>query len=358
MSKDLRIFLAVFIAILVFAGIAGAFYFLTTNNTDRTLARAAEQYRLGDVDNIKNGIVIYSGIINDKQSMKDSVVQALYKSAEGYMLLYDKTKDAAKLDTALASYRRLINTYPETEPGRKAYLQIAHINLLEGNYDTAINDLDNIISKFSDPNMTSDAFNEKGEVYFEIGDYDKAVYYFSRKENLNSEYGMLGRAKSYIKAGNTEKGLDIYEDFMKFQGNSRFLPWVQNVFLDTTYNYAYNLYLAKDYIRAVKYFAKIAELFPRNGKTENCLYWIGECYYDRKDYDNAIASFTSVLDNRNSALKDPDALLKLGLCYFEMGNYYKAVKYFDNLIDDFPESRLYKKAVSWKEQAVREIKYQ
>jgi hypothetical protein len=39
-------------------------------------------------------------------------------------------------------------------------------------------------------------------------------------------------------------------------------------------------------------------------------------------------------------------------------DYYKSLKYFEMLLDQFPENRLASKAQTWKDQAIREIKYE
>lgn len=358
MSRDLKIFLMVLILVLIVGGSAAAVYFLLNSSTDKVLARADEKYKFGDVTDIKAGIELYSGVISDKQTPRDAVVKAMASSAEGYVLLWQRTKDYSKLDIAQSKYKELINTYPDSPEARKAYLQIARINFLQGNYDTALTELDNVLTKSTDPYITTEAYNQKADIYSAIGDNEKAVYYFSRKENMNSDYATLGRAKAFIKMGETGKALGVYEDFLKYNPASPLIKDVEKAWLDTAYNYAFNLYNARDYRMAIQYFDRITVLFPANPKAENALYWIGEAYYDRKDFANAVESFEKVLDNRSSAAKDPDALLKLGMISFEQGDYPLALKYFENLLDNYSDSRLVAKAESWKEQTIREIRYQ
>lgn len=358
MSREVKFLLVFLVILLILLGVGGTIYFVFSGHADSTLNRANEKYTFGDVEDIKNGIELYASLANKKESSKSTVVEARYKSAEGYLLLWKKTGDISKLEVASVRFKKLISDYPESSYSRLAYLQIAHINLLEGNYDTALADLDVILTKFSDPKVVSEAYNAKGDVYYAIGDYDNAIYYYSRKENINSEYAMAHKGQAYIKLGRIEKALDVYEDFLKFYKLSPYTSFVKKAYLTTAYNYAFNQYKQNSYNKAVEYFQKIIDLFPDNPKVENAYYWIGECYYDQKNYASAIESFSDVLENRTSAAKDPDALLKLGLCYFEQDDFYKALKYFNNIMDNYPNSRLYEKAKSWKAQTVREIKYQ
>lgn len=358
MSRDFRIFLTVFIFILVLTGVIAAFYFLSASKVENVMLRAGEKYQFGDVQDVKSGIEMYSSVINNRQNPKEKVAEAALKAADGYLLLAEKTKDPSKLDIAKQKYRDVIVNYAETAFASQAYLRIAHVNMMQGNYDTALAELDMIITKFADPVVISEVYNQKGEIYFAIGYYDKALYYFNRNENMNSELAVLGRAKTYLKMGNTPKAIEIYEDFMKFNPQSSVIRTVQNNYLELVYNYAFNLYTAKDNMASVGYFRRIIAHFPENAKVENSWYWIGECYYDIKDYPNAVDAFNKVLENRKSLNKDPDALLKLGYCYFEQGDYYKALKQFDSLVDNYPDSKLVGKAQKWREQTMREIKYQ
>ncbi len=358
MSKDFKVFLTVFIFILVLTGVIAAFYFLSASRVENVMTRAGEKYQFGDVQDVKTGIEMYSSIMNNRQNSREKIAEAAFKAADGYMLLSEKTKDPAKMDIARQKYRDIIVNYADTVYAGQSFLRVAHINMLQGNYDTALAELDMILTKFTDPVIISDVYNQKAEIYFSIGYYDKALYYFNRNENMNSELAVLGRAKTYLKMGNTPKAIDIYEDFIKYNAHNPIVKSVSAKYLELVYNYAFNLYSAKDNLAAVSYFTRLIGQFPENPKVENAWYWIGECYYDLKDYSRSIEAFNKVLENRRSFVKDPDALLKMGFCYFEQADYYRALKQFDAILDNFPDSRLVVKAQKWKDQTMREIKYQ
>jgi tol-pal system protein YbgF len=358
MSTELKVILIVLIVLLIIGGAGTAVWLLFNTRTDQVLARAEEKYRLGDVSDIKEGIETYTALFQNRQTPADVAAEALYRSAEGYVLLWQKTRDPSRLVVAQERLKAVGEKYPLSAQARKALLLEARVNFLQDNYDTALAELDDVISKFSDPYVITEALNQKGEIYYAIGDYEKSVGSYSRKENMNSEQAVLGRARAFLKMGLTEKAIDLYADFLKYNPQSPYAKDVRATVLDVMYNYAFNMYQSRDQRTAVRYFDMITELFPDDPKAENALYWIGECYYDRKDYDGAIASFGEVIDHRSSAAKDPDALFKLGMCWFELKDYYKSLKYFEMLLDQFPENRLASKAQTWKDQAIREIKYE
>jgi len=358
MSNELRIILVVLIIVLILASLGTAVWLLFNNRLDQTIARAEEKYRLGDINDIKDGIEIYTSLVNNKQIPQDIAAEALLRSAEGYILLWQKTKDPSKLEVAQIRLKSVGEKFPLSSQARKAILLSARVNFLQGNYDVALSELDDALSKFSDPYIITEALNQKGEIYYAIGDYEKAIWNYSRPQNMNSEQAILGKARAYLKMDKIEKAIDLYLDFLKYNPQSVFVKDVRKTVLELMYNYAFNMYNSKDYRTAVKYFDMIVNLFPDDPKAENSYYWIAECFYDRRDWDEALSYFGKVLENRSSTAKDPDALFKLGMCWFELKDYYKALKYFEELLDKFPESRLVPKAQAWKEQTIREIKYQ
>lgn len=358
LAPEVRVVLAVLLVLLVVGGAATAVWLLMDNRTEQLMARAEEKYRLGDVSDIKDGIELFNTVHRRKNVPSEVAAEALYRSAEGYMLLWQRTRDPSKIETAHQRLREIIDRYPLSPQARKALLLAAKANFLQGNYDTALAELDEVISRFSDPHVVSEAMNQKGEIYYAIGDYEKAVWAYSRRENINSDQATLGRAKAFLKMGQVEKAIDIYLDFLKYNPQSPAATEVRKTVIDLIYNYAFQMYHSRDHRTAVKYFDLLIERFPEDPKVENALYWIGECYYDRRDFDNAVAAFEQVLENRASTAKDPDALFKLGMIRFAVKDYAKALKHFDEVINGFPESRLVPQARAWREQTIRELKYQ
>jgi len=94
---------------------------------------------------------------------------------------------------------------------------------------------------------------------------------------------------------------------------------------------------ARDYDSALATFQSLMQGDPGTTLSDNCQYWIGECYYARGDYNQAISEFERVFSFENSNKSD-DAQLKLGLCYLKLGDKSQARVEFQRLLSEFPNS--------------------
>lgn len=103
------------------------------------------------------------------------------------------------------------------------------------------------------------------------------------------------------------------------------------------YQDALNQFKARSYTAAVSSFSELLLSEPNVTLSDNCQYWIGECYYGLANYNQAITEFEKVLSFPNSNKSD-DAQLKLGLCYLKLGDKNQARAEFDRLLAIHPNS--------------------
>ncbi|OQX95539.1 hypothetical protein B6I21_04885 [candidate division KSB1 bacterium 4572_119] len=109
------------------------------------------------------------------------------------------------------------------------------------------------------------------------------------------------------------------------------------------YQIAWQEYNNRRYKSAIQMFQDLLAIDQNNSLSDNCRYWIGECYYGLGDFNQAIIEFTKVFSFTNSN-KMADAQLKLGLCYWRLGDSQRAAQEFERLINDFPDSEYIDKA--------------
>ena len=105
----------------------------------------------------------------------------------------------------------------------------------------------------------------------------------------------------------------------------------------TRYNEAFQFYKDHQYLEAIQKFKNLISEDSNHKLSDNCQYWIGECYYDMKNYEQAIISFEKVFSFTDSN-KDDDAQLKLGICYHRLNQNDKAKEEFQRLITYYPDS--------------------
>jgi len=112
------------------------------------------------------------------------------------------------------------------------------------------------------------------------------------------------------------------------------------------YNNAYNSFLSKDYEGSQTVFQNLLASDPTNNLSDNCQYWIGECFYAMRRFEEAIIAFEKVFTFAKSN-KEDDAQLKLGICYLRLGDKKKAKEEFLRLTNEYPDSEYVQKAESY-----------
>jgi len=109
------------------------------------------------------------------------------------------------------------------------------------------------------------------------------------------------------------------------------------------YQMALEEYYNRNYKQAIQMFEELLARDSSNSLSDNCRYWIGECYYGLGNYNQAIIEFTKVFSFTKSNKMD-DAQLKLGLCYWRLGDRDRAVQEFERLVNEYPDSEYVEKA--------------
>lgn len=112
------------------------------------------------------------------------------------------------------------------------------------------------------------------------------------------------------------------------------------------YNAALNDYNSGKYDEAARKFEEVLEKDASGKLSDNCQYWLGECYMAMRDYTRAILEYEKVFvydDDEN----DDDAQFKIGLSFLESGNRKMARNELDSLLDFYSDSELARKARSY-----------
>ena len=112
--------------------------------------------------------------------------------------------------------------------------------------------------------------------------------------------------------------------------------WKSSSFAER-YQEARQDYLNRHYREAIQKFEALLDIDTQNSLSDNCQYWIGECYYGLGNYQQAIIAFEKVFSFPQSN-KDDAAQLKLGLCYMRLNDKKRAKAELQKLIDNYPTS--------------------
>lgn len=109
-----------------------------------------------------------------------------------------------------------------------------------------------------------------------------------------------------------------------------------NVDADRLYRAAYLDLTRGDYKMAIKGFEEFLARYPQTAKSDNALYWIGECYYTQKDYTKSQSIYERLLKDYPDSEKIAAAKYKLGMSLYNQKLKTKAKQYFQDVIKDYP----------------------
>lgn len=104
------------------------------------------------------------------------------------------------------------------------------------------------------------------------------------------------------------------------------------------YNIALEAFRANQYQNALKRFTELLQKDRNNSLSDNCQYWIGECYFALKDYKQAIIAFEKVLFFPKSN-KEADAQFKLGYTRYKMGEMNLSKEEFTQAEEEFNHAK-------------------
>ncbi len=91
------------------------------------------------------------------------------------------------------------------------------------------------------------------------------------------------------------------------------------------------------YQAAIETFQKLLADFPNHPMTDNCQYWIGECYFGMKQFQQAIIEFQKVF-SYSETNKHDDAQLMIAISYLRLGQTEKAQKEFELFLKNYSTS--------------------
>jgi len=103
------------------------------------------------------------------------------------------------------------------------------------------------------------------------------------------------------------------------------------------YDAALSEYKRRNYNTAIRAFEELLRDDATNSYSDNCQYWIGECYYGLEMFQRAIVEFEKVFTFVNSNKEDA-AQLKIGLCYVKLNQKDNAKAALERMTMKYPKS--------------------
>lgn len=283
----------------------------------------------------------------DEKSLRLSDFAMGYILLERAMLHHEK----GEFEQALSGYDKVIELVPEFS---EAYSNRGAIYFFRNEFDKAIADYNRAIGINPEDER---AINNRGSIYLQIGELDLALLDFDWVITANPENAeaYLGRALLKHRKKEYQASISDYEKAIKIKPgyfeafNNRgnvyrelgalelaISDYQKAIELNPSEWKAYNslgiiLRDAGKYDQAISYYSKVVELSPDFFQAYNNR---GNIYMTRGEYKMAISDYSKVIELNPV---DTTAYFNLGLVYYYDNNMEKAIKYYNKAIEINPD---------------------
>ena len=206
-----------------------------------------------------------------------------------------------------------------------------------------------ISTKHNDFNSTFSAYNNIAKSFASKGDYNNALVYYNKSQDLVSRYKSIPNssvidlyiAKAQLNSNIKEysTAITLYNEAEKIYTKDKITDISKISFLYT--NKAINFYFMGDYEKALSYYEKTLSLYLTDKKNIyqvqiNSLYHnIGNTYLEKKEYNTAIAYYTKCItyNSKNNKVDLATNYNSIAIAYKRSGqlnlasqNYKLAIK--------------------------------
>jgi tetratricopeptide (TPR) repeat protein len=210
-----------------------------------------------------------------------------------------------------------------------------------------------------------DALYKKAELYFENGEYNRAIQGFSfliqeQPESPFIPYALINRAISYGNLQQFDISVNDYKtvinNYPRHEASNNALMGIQQALTSANrsdefaeylerykllnpddqdlsnieFDAAKNLYFNQKYEDAIAAFNRYLEEYGQNSFEDEVYYYLGESYYRVENYERAITTFETVIQIPNTRWKNR-SIRRLALLNDLTGNYENSLKYYSQL---------------------------
>ena len=301
---------------------------------------------------------------NEALTAFDQAVKLNQESPVAEESLFQYAKVSLEIDQtrqAIKALEKFLDKYPESKYSKEAGDLLSQAYLFTNDYQLALN----YLSKRNNLTLQMQEVYQKasylqGVEFFNANQYQQAIESFKKslqypKDNTTEAQARLWLAEAHSVNGNYEAAIDQY---LRVLGNRQLKE--EKILQQARYGLGYAYYNTNQYNRALVNFKSYVN--APNGKSypnyQDAYLRLADSYYATKAYEQAIDAYNAVIDMAGKADKDY-AHLQKGIVAGISGRYSTAVEAFDRVINDYSSSRYYDDAIFQKAQLnLEEGKYE
>lgn len=205
-----------------------------------------------------------------------------------------------------------------------------------GDFKDAINRFQKV--DIQNPDVGYMALYGKAYCYFNLNDYDNAVYNYQDfiknfPSNDRTIDAKLRLAESYYGAKNYSASSKVYKDLFKLGGSTINSAAIY-------YQYAQALYKANETQSALNEFSNLQQKFPSSEFADKSLFTVAWINFQQGDFKTSISRYHDVLGKYPKSNLAPIVYYSIGDAFFNLADYDSAIVNYEKVISFYPSSNL------------------
>lgn len=248
---------------------------------------------------------------------------------------------------AISFYESVIDSEKDDESILKSSAQLFRAVSLKraGDVETAKKEFIHLSTEVNNPNIAL-ALIELGQIYFEEGEYEKAVRILERSEREATEASSLVRTylllgESYFELRNWEKAIKSFTTAEQIAIKSSDFLLPQKSWYISHSRLRRGIALVKNNRNGEAIPSLLSYLATNNSHSRNdeALYWLAEAYYRSDLLKNSIDKYKSLIELYPTSHYLEEAYYGLGWSHFRLKEFKQSTEVFEKMIRMFPDSR-------------------
>lgn len=248
---------------------------------------------------------------------------------------------------AISFYESVIDSEKNSESQLRASALLFRAVALKraGDVETAKKELVNLSTEVNNPNIAL-ALIELGQIYFEEGEFDKAVRIFERCEREATEASSIVRTylllgETYFELKNWDKSIKSFTSAEQISLKSSEFMLPQKSWYISHSRLRRGIALVKNNRNGEAIPTLLSYLATNNnhGRNDEALYWLAEAYYRSDLLNNAIDKYKSLIDLYPTSQYLEESYYGLGWAHFRLKDFKKSTDVFERMIRIFPDSK-------------------
>jgi tetratricopeptide (TPR) repeat protein len=236
---------------------------------------------------------------------------------EGLKYLQSALDDAIALDKIESNYWQETSQFLLSD----AYNSMGYANLLNGDITLSLEYLNQALR--IEPNYSYE-YSNKASALGSQYEYEEALTYYdlALQENVDESYAYYGKGEVYYNQGNYDKAIHEFETYQRYEPKD----------IDAIWYLTYCYYYLKDTDRALKFLDKSIK---ENKEAVELYLAKADLYEQTKTYEEARIYSENITGLFKSNI---DVQLNLGEFYYNHAEYQTALEYYSKIKEDFPDN--------------------